>query len=326
MIPLMVAAVAASMSFVLTYAVMKYEIRKEILAEDVHKAGRPKIPRLGGISLLIVFTVLSFIAFALSYTKVGAYLASIVVAGLLGLIDDFHDIDAKLKVIVFMIPALIPILASVYVPFPYVPSIGTLRLTIVYPFLIIVAYTISCNALNMADTQNGTAPTASIVILVSLFVSLFLGGPKPPSQGIILLAVVLAAILAYMPFNMYPAKVFNGNVGSFLMGAALISSALMLRREFVFIMLMIPLILNSFSILTSIGGLINRRKIKARPVYLGNDLKIYPSNEPGAPVTLVQLLTLRGGLSEKELVIAYTLLLVINAVLSLALYYALNIV
>lgn len=323
----MVAAVAAaSMSFVLTYAVMRYELRKEILAEDVHKAGRPKIPRLGGISLLIVFAASSATAFALSYTKVGVYLASIVVAGLLGLIDDFHDIDAKLKVIVFMIPALIPILSGVYIPFPYVPSIGTLRLTIVYPVLIIVAYTVSCNALNMADTQNGTAPTASIVILASLIASLLLGGPKPPNQGIILSTIVFAAIVAYVPFNMYPAKVFNGNVGSFLMGAALISSALMLRREFVFIMLMIPLILNSFNILTSVGGLINRRKIKARPVHLGNDLKIYPSSEPGAPVTLVQLLTLRGGLSEKELVFAYTLLLVINAVLSLALYYALNIV
>jgi len=110
---------------------------------------------------------------------------------------------------------------------------------------------------------------------------------------------------------------------SFMIGSLIASQAILLRREFLLIMLSAPLILNGFGIISSIKGFKNKEAIP-RPVTLTSEFKLKPSKNVNAPITLVQLLTLSKPLSEKELIIAYYALIVINAVTSLALYQVLS--
>ena len=313
------------LAFILTFTLMKFQRVKGLLAEDVHKEGRPLVPRMGGISLLIVFLISSAVTYLLGYTLASIHFLTVAVAGIIGLVDDVVDINAKLKIVVFMVPALIPIILGAYVPRPYIPLVGSLRITIIYPLILLAGYTVSANALNMADTHNGTAPSATLIILISLVASaLAFKNPQPMEGALIFSIISLAALIAYLPFNIYPAKLFNGNVGSFLMGALLMSASVMLRREYLFLLLLTPLILNSFAIITSIGGVINRFRISKRPVYLGNDLRIYPDLSRDSPVTLVQFLTLSAPLTEKELVTRYILLLIVNSGIVFLLYFLMS--
>ncbi len=311
-----------AVSAALTYLVYKVESRIGPLATDMFKKGLPKVPGLGGLSLLIFFSGLTAASVIVSRDLL-PWAISISLSGFLGLLDDFLDIDAKVKVAVFLIPSLPLLLMHAYDPFPYVPGVGELRLTLIYPILLLIGYTVSCNALNMADTNNGIAPSVTVIILASLIAGTFLPGPRPIQGGLLLALTGLAAMLGYLPFNTYPAKVLNGNVGSFLMGSLLITSAVALRREYLLLLLFVPLGLNGFSILSSVGGFLNRTKMKERPTYLDKEFRIHASPSEGAPVTLVQLLTLRTYLTEKELIIAYLTLILASSAIALITYYVL---
>jgi len=314
------------LSYVVTAIVVSVERSKGYLAPDVHKPGNPLVPKSGGPALMVVCGVIALVTLYLNLTTVAVYMFAVLLTGFLGLLDDVKGIGAMAKVVVFAIPALIPVLTHAYVPRPYLPVLnGTLRLTILYPLLFIVGYSVAANALNMADTHNGVAPTASIVVLASLLLGIILTPKVEPLPGaLIFLSASLGGLVGYLPFNKYPAKVFNGNCGSFLMGGLLASAMALCREEFLFILLLIPLVLNGFSILSSIKGLKNKEQIRVRPAVLGDDWRIRPSRNPKAPVTLVQLLILKEPLTEKEIVVAYTLLLIISSAIALTVYYVLT--
>ncbi|MCD6323962.1 MAG: hypothetical protein J7L55_02495, partial [Desulfurococcales archaeon] len=152
-----------------------------------------------------------------------------------------------------------------------------------------------------------------------------LPGPKPMPGGVWLTLANIAILAGYLPFNTYPAKILNGNVGSFLMGALVITSAIALRREYLLLLLFVPLGLNGFSILSSIGGFLNRTMMKERPTFLDEEFRIHASPNKGAPVTLVQLLTLRTYLTEKELIISYLTLILTSSILAILVYYFLSV-
>ncbi|MEM2020723.1 MAG: hypothetical protein QXP80_00655 [Zestosphaera sp.] len=307
-----------------TYAVIVLERMRGLEAPDIHKPGKPRIPKTAGpafITVLLCGLALSLIE---NTHYVAYHMIAALTAGLIGLYDDFKGINAVRKVLILTIPALPVIIGSSYVPRPYVPLIGHMRIHIVYPLLLLPAYTVSINAYNMIDTHNGVAVTSALVTSAALAISSVLGwGPPPMDGGLQLTVFVLAFLISYFAFNSYPARIFNGNSGSFVLGAIVASEAVLLRREYLLIMLSTPLIINGFSLITSVSGLKNKERI-TRPVELSHDMKIIPSRSREAPVTLVQLLVLRRPMNEKELVKSYSVLITLNAVASLIIYYVLS--
>ncbi len=318
------------LTLVLTYITKVIEERKGLVAPDAHKPKRPLIPKVGGISLLIVFTVLTLyslfnylVSNGLSNYNVFAYSLSVVLAGIIGLIDDFRGVGPFKKLFVFMVPALPVIALGTYSPHPFVPLVGELRLTIVYPILIAILYSVLANGVNMSDTQNGTALIVVFALLTAVGIGSLLKGPTPLSGFKEYLLFSVIALIAYAPFNMYPAKVFNGNCGSHLMGALIASVILMSRREFLALMTLTPLVLNGFSILASIRGFKSKENIE-RPVRLTNDWRIEASKSESAPITLVQLITLRKALSELDVIKSYAIVYCVVTTVSLLTYYLLT--
>ncbi len=331
-------AIAVMLCFVtiaITYIVMVIERKLGLIAPDAHKPGKPLIPKVGGISLLIMYVITALVFYftrnLLNINEIKVYylipyFSSIIIAGLLGLIDDFKDIGATKKLFVFMIPALPVIIAHTYSPHPYVPLVGELRLTIIYPLLIAILYSVLANGVNMSDTQNGTALIATLSILSVVTIGTIVMKGPPPLPGFkMFILVTLTIIITYSAFNMYPAKVFNGNCGSHLLGALIASAILLSRREFLALMALVPLVLNGFSILASIRGFKSKESI-VRPVTLTKEWKLVANKSKYAPITLVQLLTLRGALSEAEVVVAYMMVYVIISLIALATYYLLTII
>ena len=121
-----------------------------------------------------------------------------------------------------------------------------------------------------------------------------------------------------MPYNWYPARTFNGDTGSLYIGAALGVLAIASRTEVVLVTAMMPYIVNGFHSLLSIGGLLERREIKIRPVILDeNNETIIANKDSRAPMTMVNLLTLKTPLREKEILVAYILLTLISSILAI---------
>ena len=243
-------------------------------------------------------------------------------AGVIGLIDDIKGIGAVCKVVLFMVPAIPIIVSGAYVPHPYVPMVGNLRLTIVYPILILILSTVLANGFNMSDTQNGTVLIVFLTLCTALGIGILLQGPRPMPIFLPLYLMALASTLTYLPFNTYPAVIFNGNCGSHLLGVLAAILVITSRREFLALMVLTPLFLNGFSIIASKG--IRSKENVPRPTILTKDYVIRANYSDETPITLVQLLTLKVGLKEKELIITYLALYLVVMVISLILYFMLN--
>ena len=305
-----------------TYLIMSVEKSRGITSPDIHKPGKPRIPKTAGPAFMI--TLLAGLILSLSNNMIlfTCHVLAAVIAGLIGFYDDFKGLGALWKVVLLTLPSLPILLGAAYVPRPYIPLVGSLRIHIIYPLLLPLAYSVSTNAYNMIDTHNGIAVTAALTSSIALLIST-VDKPQPLDEGFIFSLFVISFLISYFPFNAYPSKIFNGNSGSFMLGSLVASQAILLRREYLTLLLYIPLIINGFSILTSIGGFMNKERIP-RPVIITEDMRVAPNKSSKAPVTLVQLLVLGKPLTEKELIKLYTLLILLNTIFSLIVYHVLT--
>ncbi len=305
-----------------TYLAMVAERKLGYVARDYHKPGEVYVARSGGVALLLMYSLLSvYFAYNSRFTLL-AHTLAVVISGFIGLIDDVKGVKATVKFVIFLIPSLPILLLSAYSSSPYVPIVGHLRLSIIYVVYMAAWFTVCANGMNMSDTQNGIAPAITLLFTAFLALNVLSARYPPPLPDFWLFLIISLAVLAgYLPFNMYPAKVFNGNTGSHLLGAIVASLTILSRREFLAVLLLIPFILNGFSILSTLRGFINKERIP-RPVKVEEGV-IRPNLSRGAPITLVQLLTLIKPMREKELIIAYLVTYVLSMALGSAVYHAL---
>ena len=322
-LPLIALAVLISItSYIITKITIRILLRYNLVGIDVHKPWKPKVAEPGGIALLItcsasILLVLLLKPLEIDYTKFIAVIISTIYAGLVGLLDDIKVLDAKTKTLLTFTTAMPIILLGAYTPRPIMPFAGTLRITIIYPLFIPFAYMIALNAVNMSDTHNGVMPSTALIIggvLLFSTISTYIKG-YTDLTGFVLSLILVSMLLGYVWFNWYPAKVFNGDSGSFLVAALIIGSAIVGRAEVPVIIAMMVYIVNGFQILASIKGLVERRSI-IRPVVVENGW-IKANKDPRAPITIPHLLSLRDKVNEKEIIAGYLILSIISGILGI---------
>lgn len=189
-----------------------------------------KIPMMAGIIGVIAITIVTFV-FNLDRAQTWLPLAALVGGGAVGLLDDIINIKghghgvaglrSSLKFV--MITALASWLAwFFYTKLGYeaihVTFLGDFTLGWLIVPLFILAVVSTSNAVNISDGLDGLSggllmSSYSAFGVVALF------------QGQVLLAgfcfTVVGVLLSYLWFNIYPARFFMGDVGSFAYGTAL---------------------------------------------------------------------------------------------------------
>jgi phospho-N-acetylmuramoyl-pentapeptide-transferase len=111
----------------------------------------------------------------------------------------------------------------------YIPFIGTFDIGIFYiPF---AAFTITAfaNAVNITDGLDGLAAG---VLMISLFGLWFLSASILDIPLSMFIALWLGALLSFLYFNVFPARIFMGDVGSLAFGATLAVVGLLLGKIF----------------------------------------------------------------------------------------------
>ena len=310
-----------ALSNIITPKIAGLMLSKGIAGIDVHKPYKPRIPEACGLTLLLSTNLGLLLALFLdieSQAKILALIFSSTFAGIVGFLDDLRKLDAKTKTLLTFL-AIIPIIFfKVYVPRPVLPFIGATRLTLIYLVIMPFAIAVTSNAVNMIDVFNGVMVTSMTFSFAALLISSILKSINGQLDVFTVYssAIILAALLGYFPYNKYPARVFNGDIGSLFVGAYFGSLAIIGRLEIVAITAMMPLIMNGFNIITSIKGLRERREI-IRPTIVSKNGLIYANRNLEAPMTLAHLLTLKSPLTEKELVKAYMLLSAISCILAI---------
>jgi len=280
---------------------------------DVHKPWKPIVPKTGGLAIILGTTTGMVLGAHVSgFQLLIPVILSCLVAASIGLIEDLRgEIDPRLKPLLLIFASLPILISGAYSPRPLIPFLGRTRLYKVYPVLVIASYPVVCNAINGLDVLNGSALLTSIPFLIMSSMIFYMRGDF---QLLILSLIFLAATVAMLPYNMYPAKTFIGNSGSLFIGAGITSIAIIGGIEVAAIIALMPQIMNEMYVLFSIRGLKSAKNIGKRPVIV-EDGVLTASKDPDAPITLLRMICAGNKIDERRAVYAMTLISAFAALL-----------
>lgn len=204
---------------------------KATVYQSLHAAKHTRnIPTMAGI-IFIVATLIITLAGNLSRSETWLPLAAMAGAGLIGLIDDIINIRgigggiagmrAKVKSLFLLIIALVGgwwfysklDVSTVHIPFFHTWHIGV---WIIALFVLVIYST--ANAVNISDGLDGLAGGLA-AIAFGAYAVISIVEHKYGLAGFCM--TLVGALLAYTWFNIYPARFFMGDVGSFALGTAL---------------------------------------------------------------------------------------------------------
>lgn len=318
---LLIFTVTFIVTFIATPVIAKAMRKRGITGKDVHKPTKDAVPEMCGLAILLGLSVgaASYaVLFPTATLEVVAFVGTFLIAGAIGIRDDLRPLSARIKPLLTAVACFPILILKTYKPFAVVPFVGTVRLTLLYPFLVPVALAVTANAVNMMDVVNGSMPGTVGIISAAAVVILMLSGQTHIAG---LAAGLLGAMLAFYYFNRFPAKVFDGDTGSLAVGAAVGAIAILGSIEAAMIVALIPHIMNAFSGLASVGGLHERREIQERPTTLRDDGKLEASVRKAAPVTLTRMILAAGPLGERDIVRAMLVLTLVSSILAVFTYW-----
>ncbi|MHA2205405.1 MAG: hypothetical protein ACXABC_06040 [Candidatus Thorarchaeota archaeon] len=256
--------VAILISFIVVILFLPGAIRmlreRGIVGIDVHKPDRPEVPKGGGFVLLMaIVTSLLFIIGLTTFQSLDgvnpgilAALVSILMASMIGLLDDNLDFSNRTKIVLPLIASIPMIVMQVGTTTMTIPFLGTLDLGIAYPLIVIpLMMTFIIDSTNMYGGMNGlevglSSINASAVVLYVILIPIVSGDPATNGQmdaGTVA-AALLGASLAFFIFNRYPAKVLPGDVGRLPLGAAMGVALILGNMDRLALILYAPFMLN----------------------------------------------------------------------------------
>lgn len=241
---------AAFFAVLLSYrSAKKFLFRIGIRAIDQQKKTKPSLPTSAGIIVLsgLLAGVFFFIGLNSFFLHLNVNLSVILAASFsifiitfIGFLDDINispvlKTDKGLKDYrlglkqwqkpLLVIPAAIPLMAvRAGVTEMALPFIGVVNFGILYPLLLIpLAVVFVTNATNMLAGMNGLESGLGFVATASLGIyATFAGRP----EASIIAFSAAGALGAMLIFNWHPAKILPGDSLTFLVGAAIVSTAI----------------------------------------------------------------------------------------------------
>lgn len=260
--------VAAIITFVSTSFLMRYMGFSGITLVDHNKKNKPVIPTGVGFGIAFGFSVglLAYIfgsSFGL-YTPVASLedlfgiMTSILLITIVGFIDDInirvskaHGSKEKVgswtglkqwqkPVLTFM--GAIPLMAiNAGVSIVRIPLIGNIALSFYYPLIVVpLAIMFGANAFNLLGGFDGIATlTGTIAVFALLAYSLVYG----TYTGVLVSSILLASMIMFSIFNVYPAKMVPGDSFTYFFGAAIIADMVIGNMESFGIIVFMPWII-----------------------------------------------------------------------------------
>lgn len=222
-------------------------------------------PTMGGIIMLITIIVVS-IGVSFKYPGVLPVAFITLGYGIIGFIDDFIKLILKnpkglspalkmLGLIVFATAFVVYLTYTMGVPgtgmemfIPIFKTIINVPVWLYIPFAVFVI--LACtNSLNLTDGLDGLASGVTAIIMLFFVIASLACGNKDMAA---FSAIVAGTTIAFLFFNMYPARVFMGDTGSLALGGAFCSVALILKMPLILIVVAGVCVLEAVSVILQV--------------------------------------------------------------------------
>ncbi len=195
-------------------------------------------PTMGGTMILIAVTITSLI-YMFRYPKIGPVLFLTLAFGVIGFLDDYLKVVKKRSDGLFPKQKMALQIVVTAVFCAWLVNVPGMSLELRLPFsgghmlnigwlavpLLFFAVIGTVNGVNFTDGLDGLA--SSVTIVVALFftiVSVLLEAQTAPVS-----AAVMGALMGFLLYNAYPAKVFMGDTGSLALGGFVAGMAYILH-------------------------------------------------------------------------------------------------
>lgn len=241
-------------SFIVALVIIPYWIKRAkthgLVGQDMHKPGR-KIAELGGLAVICGFlagllyyvAIDVFIYHNASYAKyIFAGITSILIATIIGLTDDILGWKIGLrqyqKVILTIAIAIPMVVINSGHSIITIPFFGRYDIGLLFPLLFVPIGIIGAsNGFNMIAGYNGLEAGMGMIILSALGYLSWTTG----SGWVAVMAFCMAfALLAFLIFNRYPAKVFPGDTLTYSVGTLIAIVAIFGNVEKFALILFLP--------------------------------------------------------------------------------------
>jgi len=247
-------ALAIILTPIYTYFAFKLKLWKQIrtttttgekakvfasLHAEKHKRN---IPTMAGIIMVVSIAIMTLFT-NLSRSQTYLPLFGLVTAGAIGLIDDIINIRGNGKGVAglrtplkFFLILLIATVGAFYFYFKlgysiiHIPAVGDFEIGLLYIPLFILVIISTSNAVNITDGLDGLSG-GLLATAFGAFAIIALAQGNVGIAGFCMATV--GAVLAYTWFNIFPARFFMGDIGSFALGTALGIVAMLTNSVFV---------------------------------------------------------------------------------------------
>ena len=229
--------------------------------------------------IFILSTIIVTIAGNLSRSETWLPLAAMAGAGLIGLFDDIINIKglangiagmrAKVKSLLLLAVSLIGgwwFFAKLGVTAVNVPFVGNWHIGwLIVPLFILVVFA-TANAVNITDGLDGLAGGLAVSAFSAYALIAFIE-QKYGVAGFCM--TIVGALLSYTWFNIYPARFFMGDVGSFALGTALGVVALLTDTVFLLPIIGLVFVIETGSVVLQIAS----KKLRAgKKIFLSSPI------------------------------------------------------
>ncbi len=263
-------------------------------------------PTMGGLLILASITITVLLWADLSNPYVWAVLFVTLGYGVIGFVDDYRKVIRKNSdgliarwkyfwqsaialVVAFALYAYGKDTTATQLVVPFfkdvMPQLGLFYVVMTY--FVIVG---TSNAVNLTDGLDGLAIMPTVMVASGFaFIAWATGNVnfaeylqipyvKDASELVVVCAAIVGAGLGFLWFNTYPAQVFMGDVGSLALGGALGTIAVLVRQEFLLVIMGGVFVIETLSVILQVGSfkLRGQRIFRMAPIHHHYELKGWP--------------------------------------------------
>ncbi|MFC0408364.1 glycosyltransferase family 4 protein [Roseomonas elaeocarpi] len=244
-------------------ALVRLMIARPILDRpNARSAHSVPTPRGGGVGVVAAFILGMLVLYgSAQYARiaemqfVGVILAAVAIAAV-SLVDDVVNLRFSVKLLAQGVAALVAVASGLVVQRLALPWTGVVQFGLLGPVLTVFWILACTNAVNFMDGLDGLVGGAVLVACLALCLVAALSGGWFVYAAALFLA---AGLLGFLPFNVSPARIFLGDVGSqflgFILAVLAVASARFDSTQGSF--LIVPLLL--FALLFDSGFTLLRR-------------------------------------------------------------------
>ena len=260
--------ISVAVAFVTTFSIIpnliKFLYAAGVVGLDLNKQKKPTVPSSGGIAValgiiagLLVYIGIQTFAYSQSSLTLLAVTASVLLAVFVGFFDDLNikrervrtnegydirvGIPRRFKPLLTL-PAAVPLMViSVGETTLSLPILGDVNFGILYPLLLVpIGIVGASNMVNMLGGHNGLEAGMSFIYMVSLglYSLIFLG-----INSSVIFFISAAAILPFLKYNWFPAKILPGDSLTYLLGSLVAGGVIVGNLEKIGIVVMLPFII-----------------------------------------------------------------------------------